>query len=339
MNEKERLNAVLSGKEVDRPPLVCPGGMMNMVVKELMERVGIYLPYAHEDSEAMANLAYKVYEEGLFENVGVPFCMTVEAEGYGASVDLGTDIFEPHVRDYILKSSEELYILKMHPHNLNSRRLKTVIEAIKLLKEKSMDVPVIGNITGPISVATSLMEPSVFYREIRKKNEKVHEYMEYITEDIIRFAEAQIEAGADLIAVSDPSGTGEILGPKLFKEFTVEYLNRIVSAVHSKGKKIIVHICGQMKSVYEEVNEIKADALSFDSMVPIKIAKENLPGRVIMGNVSTFSLEFATEEKVRVLTRGCINGGSSIISPACGMGMRTPTANIKAMLNETRSIK
>lgn len=336
MNPKERLLRVLSGESCDRPPSICPGGMMNMVVRDLMEECRIYLPEGHTDGKTMAELAYKVYENGLFENVGVPFCMTVEAEGYGAPVDLGTDIFEPHVKEYILNSVTELFKLKYHPMDLNKGRHRAVIEAIEILKGKNSDAPVIGNITGPVSTATSLMEPSLFYRELRKKNREAHEYMDYITDDLIEFAMAQIDAGADVIAVSDPSGTGEILGPKLFREFTVEYLNRIADAVHEKGKKVIVHICGQMKTVYEEADEIRADALSFDSMVPVKVAKEKLKGRVIMGNVSTFSLEFAGEEKIRTLTRGCINAGSSIISPACGMGMRTPAANIRAMLSETR---
>lgn len=46
MNPKKRLKMSLNGERVDRPPCICPGGMMNMVTAELMERVGIYLPEA-----------------------------------------------------------------------------------------------------------------------------------------------------------------------------------------------------------------------------------------------------------------------------------------------------
>ena len=37
--------------------------------------------------EMMADLAEANYEKGCFENVGVPFCMTIEAEVYGGSGD------------------------------------------------------------------------------------------------------------------------------------------------------------------------------------------------------------------------------------------------------------
>ena len=51
--------------------------------------------------------------------------------------------------------------------------------------------------------------------------------MEFITDQLTAFGRAQIAAGADVIAISDPSGTGEILGPKYFEEFAVTYINRL----------------------------------------------------------------------------------------------------------------
>lgn len=40
MTPKERLEAIMDRKPVDRPACVCPGGMMNMVTAELMEQAG-----------------------------------------------------------------------------------------------------------------------------------------------------------------------------------------------------------------------------------------------------------------------------------------------------------
>lgn len=58
--------------------------------------------------------------------------------------------------------------------------------------------------------------------------------MELVADEIIRFARAQIDAGADIIAISDPSGTGEILGPKLFEEYAVHYINRIIDHLQAE---------------------------------------------------------------------------------------------------------
>ncbi len=330
LNEKERLIRVLHKQTVDRPPCICPGGMMNMITTELMQECNVLWPDAHTDAVKMAELASASYKLGCFENIGVPFCMTIEAEELGSQVTLGNNIFEPHVIGYAMDRIEDRK--KIRPIDPSAGRAATVIEAIRLLKKEHPTVPIIGNLSGPISVASSVMEPVAFYKGMRRKNKETHEYMVFITEQIARFAEAQIKAGADVIAISDPSGTGEILGPKFFDEFVVQYLNQLLDKIQGEKIPTIVHICGQMKSVYKEVAKVKSDALSFDSIVPIKEAKKHLPGRVIMGNVSTYALEFSSSEKIISITNNCIASGANIISPACGLGTRSPLANVRAIL-------
>lgn len=330
LSPKERLNKAFNGEKVDRPPCICPGGMMNMVTTELIEEAQIKFPEAHTNAKMMAGLAEAVYKEGCFENYGVPFCMTIEAENFGAKVDMGTKIYEPHVIEYAIDSVKEWK--KISPISYEQGRAKVVVEAIKLLKAKNTNVPIIGNLTGPISTASSVMEPSTFYKELKKSNKEAHEFLSFVTDELVTFAKKQIEAGADIIAISDPSGTGEILGPKLFEEFTVKYINRIVESVQKENKGTIVHICGQMKRVYSEVNKVKSNALSFDSIVNMSDARKNLEDRVLMGNVSTYAIEFGEPEKIKDLTKKCVKDGSNIISPACGLGMKSPLKNVKAML-------
>lgn len=330
LTPKERLKNILEGEPVDRPACICPGGMMNMITTDLMDAVKVYLPEAHNDARQMAELAKAVYEKGCFENYGVPFCMTVEAEEMGAKVDMGTKIYEPHVIEYVMDSVSDYG--KLVPVDVTKGRAKVVTDAIRILKEETSEVPIVGNLTGPISTASSLMEPVIFYKELRKKNKDAHAYMEFVTDQLIAFGKAQIEAGADVIAISDPSGTGEILGPKYFKEFAVTYLNKLLDGLQTAGLGTIVHICGHMGSVYNEINEVKSSALSFDSVVPMKEARAHLHDRVLMGNVSTYTLEFGEPERVAILTKNCVKNGSDIISPACGLGMKSPIKNIQAIL-------
>ena len=330
LTPKERLRMILEGKNTDRPACICPGGMMNMVTSELMDKVKVHMPEAHNDARQMADLAKAVYEEGCFENYGVPFCMTVEAEEMGAKVDMGSHVYEPHVVEYAIGSVSDYK--RLTPVDLTKGRAKVVLDAIRILKEETEGVPIIGNLTGPISTASSVMEPVVFYKELRKKNQEAHGYMEFITEQLIAFGRAQIEAGADIIAISDPSGTGEILGPKYFKEFAVTYINKLLDSLQDEKMGTIVHICGQMSPVYKEVNEVHSSALSFDSIVSMREAREHLKDRVLMGNVSTYALEFGNPDKVKLLTRGCVKNGSDIISPACGLGMKSPLANVQSIL-------
>lgn len=332
---KDRLITILDGEDADRPACICPGGMMNMVTAELQDVVHISLPEAHSDARMMADLAKAVYTQGCFENVGVPFCMTVEAEALGATVTMGTRLFEPHVTGYATESVTEYG--RLSPIDLGAGRAKVVLDAIAILKEELDGVPIVGNLVGPVSVASSVTDPVNFYKELAKKRTVAHEYMEFVTQQLISFGLAQIEAGADVITIAEPSGTGEILGPRMFAEYVVTYLNELIDALENAGGRTIVHICGQMHSVYQQMAEVRADALSFDAVVPIKRAKENLPGRTIMGNVSTFAIELGEPEKVASLTQSCVRAGSDIIAPACGLGMGSPLTNVKEVLKTVKA--
>jgi uroporphyrinogen-III decarboxylase len=94
---KERLARKLRGEGAERAPVICPGGMMNAAVVEVMERTGHTLPEGHSDAGAMAALARGVSRLTGFENYGVPFCMTVEAEALGSDIDLGSLNCEPKI--------------------------------------------------------------------------------------------------------------------------------------------------------------------------------------------------------------------------------------------------
>ena len=337
LTASERLKITLDGGEVDRPPCICPGGMMNMVTVGLQDEIGVFFPEAHYDPQMMADLAKAVYDRGFFENYGVPFCMSVECEAMGAEVTMGRKEIEPHITGYAIFDVHDYK--QVQPIDLESGRVKTVIEAIKILRAQGDDVPIVGNLVGPVSVASSVMEPVKYYKQLRKERELSHEYMDFITNELIRFGLAQVEAGADVIAIADPSGTGEIMGPKVFDEYAVTYLEKLQRALQEAGAKTIVHICGQMHSVYEQINKISANALSFDAVVPIKEARKNLPGRVIMGNVSTFAIELRDRATVQKLTRMCVRNGSDIIAPACGLGMGSPSENVRAVLETVREVE
>ena len=325
---KARLLAAAKKEQVDKPPCICPGGMMNMMCRDIMEKSNRLWPEAHLDAEKMAGLSAALNEAGGFENYGVPFCMTVEAEAMGAKVDMGDLICEPHVVESPLESSAQLELLK--PLDVNSGRVKVVLEAIKILKTKNTDVPVIGNLTGPVSTAGTLVDMSVLLKEYRKKPLEAQKLMAYIVVNLITFGKAQIEAGADVICISEPSGTGEILGPQRFRDYSVRYINEVLDALDVPVK--IVHICGSLKSVYEILPELHCDVFSFDSLVPIAEMKAALPEKVIMGNINTHVLGTGSPEKIAQLVRSCRRRGVDIVAPACGLPTITPLENIQAMV-------
>ncbi|WP_373898161.1 uroporphyrinogen decarboxylase family protein [Haloimpatiens sp. FM7315] len=324
MDEKERLIRILKGESVDRPPVICPGGMMNAAVTEVVKNIrGNH----NLEVDSMVEASKKVQELTGFENYGVPFCMTVEAEPMGVEVDFGDKNVEPRITKYNDDDIEEI-MARYKANPLKDGRMPVVLEAIRRLKNDR--IPVIGNLTGPMSTATSIIDPLILMKMLRKDPEKAYKFLKYVTEYSVNYVEEMIISGADVIAMSDPTATGEILGKKNFEKFIIPMYVEIVKAVHSKGKNIIIHICGDTKNILESLNNIGADALSFDSIVSMKYARNIITTR-LMGNVSTQLLQDGIKEKIEAITENCIDSGADIVSPACGLGMSTSIDNLKAM--------
>ncbi|MGD0232254.1 MAG: uroporphyrinogen decarboxylase family protein [Syntrophorhabdales bacterium] len=334
---RERLLAVLRKEQekVDRPPVICVGGMMNAAVVEIMEKTIHKLPEAHRDARLMAALAFDIHEQTGFENFALPFCMTVEAEALGSTVSLGSLSSEPKIEKEAFPSVS-LVEMRDFDRAVRPGRIETVLKAVEILSQSHPHLPVIGTLTGPISLTASLVDPLTFYKELRTKPERSHEVLDYVSDFLGTFAEQMVERGASCIAIGDPSATGEILGPRAFKEYAVRYVNRVADRVHIAGAPVILHICGNMNSVRHLLPEMRCDAISLDALVSLASVKEDFPELVTMGNVSTYLLEFGDAHKVARTTRRLLRDGVDIISPACGLSTSTSLDLIRAM---TRTAK
>lgn len=331
-DEKGRLLSILAGKRTDRSACIVPGGMMNMTTTAMAHAAGVTFPEAHTDSRQMARLARAAHDLGGIENYGVPFCMTVEAEGMGATVDLGDETCEPHVVKGAIRGVGDLSGL--HRVDVTAGRAHTTLEAIRILRGLDDGVPVVGNLVGAVSVAGTVLDMELLLREMYRHRRESHEFVEFVAQNLIVYGRAMVAAGADVICIAEPSGTGEILGPRLFGEFTVRYLNEVVAAIDAPAT--IVHICGHLNRVLDEVADITCDAFSFDATIAVRRVRERMPGRVLMGNVSTFALKDAQPQKVASMANVALRSGVDIVAPACGISMSTPTENLRAMADAVR---
>jgi MtaA/CmuA family methyltransferase len=292
-----------------------------------MQRSGYLWPKAHTDAECMAGLAVATLEQTGIENVGVPFCMTVEAESMGSRVDMGSESIEPHVKEYSASSGV-----------VKTARMDAVIESVGKLKSKLKDVPVMGNVVGPMTLAASVGDPLKVLRMVRTDPNGLNRLLDAALDCSIEFAKNQVEHGADVIVIGDPTATGEILGAKAFTAFEIPGLQKMTAAIHQGGAKVIVHICGNIHPILDSITKIGADALSFDSMVNIAQVRSAVGSLPLMGNISTVLLHKGTPAKIASAVRYVVNEEIDIVAPACGFSPFTPLANIQAMCRTVKEL-
>ena len=111
----------------------------------------------------------------------------------------------------------------------------------------------------------------------------------------------------------------------------------VADAVRAAGVPAIIHICGDVRPVEGLVAGLRCDALSFDAMVGLAAFKRAHPSIPVMGNISTYLLEFGDPGKIRSFAEGLIRQDVDIKAPACGLSTSTPLENIQAFTEAVKS--
>jgi [methyl-Co(III) methanol-specific corrinoid protein]:coenzyme M methyltransferase len=302
--------------------------MMSLAVTEVMAAAGAGWPEAHCDQGAMLRLALAMQEATGFDNVALPFCMTVEAEAYGACVEMGDAVTQPRVKRAVLPpdGSGEL-----PAPDFRSGRAAAVLGAMAEARSLRPDAALVGNLVGPVSLLGMLADPGQMLRWTRRKPDVLRRHLKTVVDGLVELGRLQREAGSDVLCIADPTATGEILGGPQFRAFALPYLNQLAERLRVLGAPIILHICGDIRPVRKELMELAVDAVSVDSMVDI-VALSQMPRPwQVMGNVSAFLLEAGPPEAVRRHCNALLRGGVRLLAPACGVIPTTRVAHLRAM--------
>ncbi|MCW2285598.1 [methyl-Co(III) methanol-specific corrinoid protein]:coenzyme M methyltransferase [Rhodoblastus acidophilus] len=331
LDRRERFVRALARQPLDRAPVICTGGSMTATPDEVVALSGYALPEAHGDAAAMAGLALAAARITGFESVGVPLCVTVEAEVFGAEIDLGDArteariVREPYasVSDVTLPPVEDL---------LQRGRAQISVEAVRLLAQQAGDLPIIANLIGPVSIAAAVVEPTAFLRELRTKPAETAALSARATDFLIAWALQLIEAGADAIAIHEDTVTPALVGPRTFEQAVVPHLRRLVEAIHEAGGRVLLHMCGALGRSAEAVARLGVDAYIPDASLSVADLHKSLPGAALIGNISTFLLHQGEPKGIaKLAARLSGPGGFDALSPTCGMSSITPLQNILAM--------
>jgi [methyl-Co(III) methanol-specific corrinoid protein]:coenzyme M methyltransferase len=330
LDRRARLLQALARLPVDRPPVICSGGSMSGVPAEVVIRSGYRLPDAHSDAAAMAGLALAAARLTGFESVGVPLCTTVEAEAFGAIVDLGDEATEARV---VREPYERCADVPRVPvdERLQRGRIGISVAAVRRLTETAEDLPIIGNLIGPVSVAAAAVRPDAFFRELRKSPDDVRSLVEHVTDFEIGFARELVAAGADVIVIHEDTVTPALAGPAVFERSVLPHLQRLIDAVAQTGARVLVHMCGHLDRVDAQLRTLRCDGFIPDAAVSLQYFAQAFPQLAVVGNVSTFLLHQGEPGQIANVGARLVRGGVDVVSPACGLASATSLANIAAL--------
>ncbi|MBI5233160.1 MAG: hypothetical protein HY880_02270 [Deltaproteobacteria bacterium] len=330
MNPRERLTSVLNGNPVDQTPVMVPGGLIIMCPREVFEAGGVSQEHVHSSPEGLSALSIAMSELAGIDNLGLPFTMTVESEAYGGETETRSGCSASVEYEYPLNDISDFTRLES-PLLCKGSRLPVAIEAIGLLRDRGSSFPIIGDLVGPFSLATSLIDEAILLKATLKSPCLVHDFLGFLVQNSIDYLKALGTAGADVFFITEPALRPELFGHSWFEEFSLPYMNRFVNASHALGAKAIVHVCGAMSALKPALAGLKADCLSIDSCVSIKDGLQAFDGRPIAGNICAGLLEKGSSAVVAAAAKNTIRHGASIVMPSCGLTGLARVENLRAM--------
>ncbi len=325
---KTRLLAALEGKPVDKVP-VCSVTQTGIV--ELMDEVGAAWPEAHTNPELMAKLAIANYELSGLEAVRLPYCLTVLGEAMGCEISMGTKNRQPSVT--ASPYPKNLDGAAVPADLLQRNRIPAVIEAIKIVREKvGPDVPIIGGMEGPVTLASDLISVKSFMKWSIKKTDLFEQALDISTEAAIAYANAMVEAGADIIAIADPVASPDLMSPDTFRQFLQSRLQKFSASVNSVT---VLHICGKVNAILSDMADCGFEGLSVEEKIGTAAEGKKIIGdrARLVGNISSpFVLLPGPVDKIKAEAKIALEGGIDVLAPGCGIAPMTPLENIKALV-------
>lgn len=325
MSTKKRILSGLLGGRVDQVPVWLP---VVGVTLAMMEKAKAPWPQSHHDPEQMARLAAMPWELAGLPAVTVPFCLSLEAEVLGCELDPGTIGRTPSVKKRAFCKPDEF---RLPEDLLEQGRVPVALKAIEILSKRLGDeVPVNAKITGGFTIAGHAFGVSDFISWIKTDPEQVHRAVEQtsvVTGELIKAFEAH---GADVISISDPTASGDLISGEQYREFVLPYHRKISSIAR---KPTVLHICGNTLELLPHIRTSGFDAYSFEEKIDALTAKKVLGDDIsLIGNVAPVGTMLqGTPEKVTTDALAAMRDGVDVLSSGCTLPAQTPLENIRAL--------
>ncbi len=323
-----------SGAERRLLPRPATGSATSVVTIDLMHRVGAFFPEAHTDPDVMARLAAAGHTVLGFDNVMPLFGVWHESAALGCDVDWGDLDRMPDCRRPLYRMGDDV---RIPPDLLDRPGCRVPLDAIRQLRDRFGDeVAVVGKVFGPWTLGYHVFGVQEFLINTLLEPGEVRRAMEMLKEVTVRFALAQIDAGADALCLADHA-TRDLCAPEAYRDFLMDTHRELAERIPCP---LILHICGDTSDRIRYIRETGLACFHFDSKVPAADARR-LAGDALslMGGTSNLDLILrGTPDDVARDVRKKVGCGIDIIGPECAVPLDAPSENLRLLAEEAKRL-
>lgn len=225
-----------------------------------------------------------------------------------------------------------------------NQELQYVMNAVSTIK-KGLNgaVPLIGFSGSPWTLACYMVEGSgsknfaKIKRMMYDTPELMHRLLDIVSQSVISYLQAQIEAGAQIVMVFDTWGGN--LSTKDYETFSLAYSRKISHALQATNPGVPRLLFTKGAGVWlETMADAGYNGLGVDWTTDLKLARELTKDSVVLqGNLDPTSL-YASPEKIRQKVRDVLadygHGHKHIFNLGHGILPDINPEHVKAMIDE-----
>ncbi|MHB1293585.1 MAG: uroporphyrinogen decarboxylase family protein [Anaerolineae bacterium] len=315
----------MAGRPVDRAP------NQNILMAFAARFIGATYDQLAQDYRVLVEANLRACEAFHIDLVSAISDPLRETSAFGAEVTFPYDSV-PACRQPLLSSAVEWQ--RLTPWDpWNAPRTLDRLRAVQRYRERVGGYyPICGWVEGAAAEAGDLLGVACFLEETVTAPEEILALLEVCTQAAIRFAVAQVEAGADIVGIGD--ALASLMSPRTYRTFALPYEQRIIRAVHAAGGRVKLHICGNTSRHLADMAVTGADIIDVDWMVDLGEAVRTFHGVACAnGNFDPVSVLLqGTPEEVAQAVRNCLAVADErlMVSAGCEVPVDTPHANLLA---------
>ncbi len=333
MNSLERIAAAVNLAPVDRVPVIA------QVFGHAARLVDLPLRRYLTSGADLAAAQLAALERYGYDAVFALMDVCVETEAAGSVLTFYNEQY-PDVAAYALAAVDDLP--NSVPDPRTAGRMPELLQAVALLRrELGNRVAVVGCVLGPMTLATQLLGIEKALYLAVDDPEGFERVLDFATDLVIRFGIAQVEAGAHLPIVFEPSSSPAVVPPQFFRELVAPRLTRLFSALKQAGAAFNwLHIAGPVTAILPFYPGLGVDIANFDYEVDPLAAQKALPHTCLDGNLKSLAFVTGSPTEIGQQSRELLGlfgpRRGFILSSGCEIPPEAKPENVAAMVAAVR---
>ena len=326
MTKRERIEAALARKPVDRPPVA----------------FWRHVPDVDHTAAGLAEAMLAFHRRWDLDLIKIMSSGVYCVEDWGCRVAYtGSPGGAKQCTEHAVRVTADWE--RITPLDPGAGALGRELDALRLIaRGRGDDAPVLHTIFSPLTVARKLAGDARLKADLLASPSVVFAALDTITDTVTRYALAALEAGADGIFFATQTGSAEVFSEEQNSRFGAPYARRALERVGAATAFVLLHIHGK-GIFFDQLASLPVHAINWHDRVTapsLGEAQRRFTGAVVGGLAEWTTLRHGPAEAIAAEVRDAIRqtaGLGLIVAPGCVLPLDTPDAHLDVVVTTVRS--